>query len=73
MWLPTPIYEALPYMSVVGGVLFISGTVYIGIESAAAPLYVGAGLLSIVYGVYIIARRTSVRREDQDLKSTWHA
>ena len=32
MWLPAPLYEILPYLYILGGTLFISGTLYI--ESA---------------------------------------
>ena len=61
MWLPTPIYEALPYAYVLGGVLFICGTLYIGVGSAGAPLYIGCGLVSIVYGAYVFAKRHAYR------------
>lgn len=61
MWLPTPIYEALPYLYVVGGVLFISGTLYIGLTASGAPLYIGCGLISIVYGAYVFAKRRQHR------------
>ncbi len=73
MWLPAPIYESLPYAYVVGGVLFICGTLYIGFQSAFAPLYIAVGLLSVIYGIYIIARRMTSRRAEQDLNTTWHA
>ncbi len=73
MWLPGAIYESLPYAYVVGGVLFIGGTLYIGIQSVTAPLYIATGLLSIVYGIYIIALRMTARAAARDLKNTWHA
>ena len=57
MWLPTPIYESLPYIYIVGGVIFISGTVYIGLHHIYAPLYIGCGLISIIAGVIIFNRR----------------
>ena len=61
MWIPTPIYEALPYLYVLGGVLFISGTLYIGISATGASLYIACGLVSIVYGAYIFAKRHAYR------------
>ena len=73
MWLPGAIYESLPYAYVIGGVLFIGGTLYIGIQSVTAPLYVATGLLSIVYGIYIMALRMTARAAARDLKNTWHA
>ena len=61
MWLPTPIYEALPYLYIIGGVLFICGTLYIGITAPGAPLYIACGLISIVYGAVIFSKRHAYR------------
>jgi len=61
MWLPTPIYESLPYLYVLGGVLFISGTLYIGLAAPGAALYIACGLISIVYGAYIFVKRHQYR------------
>ena len=62
MWLPSPIYESLPYAYIIGGVLFISGTMYIGITAPGTPLYIGCGLLSIIYGATIFSKRQAHRR-----------
>lgn len=62
MWIPTPVYEALPYLYVLGGVLFISGTMYIGFGAPGALLYVGCGLLSSIYGAVILAKRHAYRK-----------
>ena len=61
MWLPAPIYEALPYLYVLGGVPFIAGTLYIGLTAPGAALYIACGLVSIVYGAYIFAKRHAYR------------
>ena len=63
MWIPTPIYEALPYLYVIGGVFFISGTLYIGVHAPGAPLYIACGLVSIVYGAWIFAKRHNYRNK----------
>ena len=63
MWLPAPLYESLPYLYVLGGVLFISGTLYIGINATGASLYIGCGLISIVYGAYIFKIRAEARNK----------
>lgn len=63
MWIPTPIYEALPYLYVIGGVLFISGTLYIGVTAPGASLYIACGLISIVYGAVIFSRRYAYRNK----------
>ena len=70
MWIPTPIYEALPYAYVLGGVLFICGTLYIGLSATAAPLYIGCGLVSIVYGVFIFAKRYGYRNKQASSATT---
>jgi hypothetical protein len=61
MWLPTPIYEALPYLYVLGGVLFFSGTLYIGLSAPGALLYLACGAISIAYGVFIFVKRQQYR------------
>jgi hypothetical protein len=66
MWLPAPLYESLPYLYVLGGVLFLSGTLYIGVNAPASPLYIACGLTSIVYGAYIFKRRIESRRLNID-------
>jgi hypothetical protein len=61
MWIPTPVYEALPYLYILGGVFFISGTLYIGVSAPGATLYISCGLISIVYGAVIFAKRHAYR------------
>ncbi len=70
MWIPGPIYESLPYACIVGGVLFISGTLYIGLTAPGAPLYIGCGLLSIVYGATIFAKRQAYRRGHSNIDTS---
>lgn len=66
MWLPGPLYESLPYLYILGGVLFISGTLYIGVTATGATLYIACGLFSIVYGVVIFLKRQSARQQARD-------
>ena len=65
MWLPTPVYEALPYLYVLGGVLFISGTAYIGLTAPGALLYLTCGLISIAYGAFIFVKRQQYRSKTE--------
>ena len=44
-----------------GGVLFIAGTLYIGLSAPGAALYISCGLVSIVYGAYIFVKRHQYR------------
>ncbi len=62
MWIPTPVYEALPYLYILGGVLFISGTMYIGFTAPGATLYVTCGVISFVAGAVVFARRRAHRK-----------
>lgn len=61
MWLPGPLYESLPYLYILGGVLFISGTLYIGVTAPGASLYIACGVISLVYGVVVFVGRQAYR------------
>jgi len=61
MWLPEPLYESLPYSYILGGVLFILGTLYIGVTAPGASLYIACGLISIINGVIVWVRRQAYR------------
>jgi hypothetical protein len=63
MWLPDPLYEALPYLYLVIGTLFLGGAVYLGIGAAGTPYYFALGILCVVGGVVIYMRRISVRQQ----------
>jgi len=62
MWLPGPLYEALPYAYVIAGVLFISGALYIGADTPDAPFYIAIGALTILGGLSVFLRRQSYRQ-----------
>jgi len=62
MWLPGPIYESLPYVYVIGGIMFILGTLYIGLTAPGAALYITCGIISILYGAFIFGMRLAYRR-----------
>lgn len=61
MWLPAPLYESLPYNYILGGVLFLSGTLYIGVTAPGASLYIACGLISTIFGVVVFVRRQASR------------
>jgi membrane protein implicated in regulation of membrane protease activity len=63
MWLPEPIYEILPYLYLVIGVLFLGGAIYIGIGIAGMPYYFALGLFSILGGALIHLRRSIARKQ----------
>lgn len=63
MWLPKPIYEALPAAYVVTGILFILGAGYLGLGHGAAPAYAAIGVVAVGSGLYVQARRFQARRQ----------
>ena len=62
MWLPTPVYEILPCAYVVGGLLFVSGAIYLGPSVEMAPWYLALGLISILSGIYVHMTRKQSRQ-----------
>ena len=48
MWLPKPIYEALPALYAVVGMLFVLGAVYLGPAHSAAPAYAAIGVVALI-------------------------
>lgn len=61
MWLPTPVYEALPYAYGAIGVTLIAGACYLGFQSEMSPLYLGTGAVSVLLGALIYIRRAHAR------------
>lgn len=53
MWLPTPVYKALPTVYAVIGVAFILGVVYAGPDAPLTPLYLGVGIVSILASITV--------------------
>jgi len=68
MWLPGPLYEALPCAYIVGGALFVAGTVYARPDQPMLSVYLACGVISILSGILVFARRRAARtrnvRED---------
>ena len=67
MWLPAPLYEGLPYFYIFVGILFISGTFYIGVTAPGATLYLACGLIATVYGAVVIVLRHACRSSVQQV------
>lgn len=51
MWLPEPIYRALPTLYGVMGILFIIGVIYLGVDTPMGPIYLGLGLVSLLASI----------------------
>lgn len=53
MWLPKPIYNALPTIYIVIGLLLASGVIYIGVERTGAIYYLLLAALCIAAGLVV--------------------
>lgn len=62
MLLPHRIYESLPYLYVVMGLLFNLGTMYVGLDNRAAPYYLATGTFCTICGLIVFFRRQVNRR-----------
>ncbi len=69
MWLPTSIYEKIPQLCFLVGLLFISAGLYVGFEYVLTAYYVGLGVLCCTYGIGLFLlrlRRREGRKLDKD-------
>jgi hypothetical protein len=53
MWLPKPVYKALPVTYALVGVLFIMGAVYLDLQDPMSPIYLGLGAVSIAASITV--------------------
>ena len=66
IWLPAPIYEALPAAHVVIGTLLLGGVSYVGFHGPMSFVYAGLGIVSVLSGITIRRRRSQVRQSRAD-------
>ena len=62
MWLPPPIYEALPTVYVIIGVLILSGVYYVGFHEPTSFFYAALGVLSVLAGIAVRQRRNQAKQ-----------
>ena len=60
VWLPTPIYKALPVAYIVIGLLLLAGVIYAGFTGSSALMYGSVGLFSIGIGFVVHRLRKRV-------------
>ncbi len=68
MWLPEPVYKALPTVYAAMGACFIVGVFYLGFDAPMSPLYLAMGLVSVVASIVVSIWRSTggaKRREDR--------
>lgn len=64
MWLPKPLYDALPAIYVLVGVLFLAGAIYLGFVHEAAPAYAGIGAVCVLGGLLVHKLRDRARKRE---------
>ena len=69
MWLPKPVYGALPVTYALMGVLFIMGAIYIDIRDPMGPIYLSLGILSIVASITVSYWRSRYAGGRQEAES----
>jgi len=62
MWLPTPVYERLPQLWLLLGLLFIAGGLYLGIDLPISLGYIAIGLGCCACGASVALIRARYRR-----------
>ena len=75
MWLPTPVYRALPAVYAIIGVAFILGVLYVGPDAPLGRMYLGFGIVSILASVTVMIWRNKHKdnRQRVDTDESPHA
>lgn len=53
MWLPKPVYNSLPVIYIVIGLLIAAGITYMGLERKGSMVYLALAALCIVAGIVV--------------------
>jgi len=62
MWLPKPVYERMPIIWLLLGLLFLAGSLYIGLGDMIIRTYVAIGFACIAFGAMILFIRSKHRQ-----------
>lgn len=69
MWLPEPVYKALPIIYAVTGALFIMGALYLDIREPMGPVYLALGVFALAAAIFVASWRHN-RRDDRQSVDT---
>jgi len=70
MRIPKPVYERIPQVYFLIGLLLMADGLYLGFENVFAFYYIGFGLISCCYGVAIFMLRLQNRRDQSPAQAT---
>lgn len=62
MWLPSRLYESLPWAYALIGALFIGGVYYVGVHRYGMLVYLALGLICVVCGLLVHRVRVNMRK-----------
>ena len=63
MWLPIPIYERMPQVLLLLGLMLMYSGIYLTFDYTLSYLYSGAGLVCAAWGIWIYSRRVVGRKK----------
>ena len=69
MWLPEPVYKALPTAYAIIGVAFILGVLYVGPNAPLGNVYLGLGMLSLLAAVTVSIWRSRHRSDSTQVEA----
>ncbi len=64
MWLPPSIYERVPQIMLMLGLLFMVSAAYIGFDHPLTKLYFGTGVVCFLWSLWVITMRLRHRKPD---------
>jgi len=63
MWLPIPIYERMPQVWLLLGLMLMYSGIYLTFDYTLSYLYSGSGLICAVWGIWVFSRRVVGRKK----------
>ena len=65
MWLPKPLYEAIPYFYIVAGLLFVAGASLMMYWRWDSTLFFIFSIICLVSGIFIFLQRRKFRKTSE--------
>ena len=65
MWLPKPLYEAIPYFYLVAGLLFVAGASLMMYWRSDSTLFIVFSIVCLASGIFVFLQRRKFRQKDE--------